>query len=161
MQASSGYIGLMPKRFVRTMRISSSTEVSSSDSKNSFLKLLPEPEAVGCPWLLATSLFLYFRSCLSITSSTRSTDTYISSLVCSERIMFPFTGMVTSIFWRSFSTLSVTIISVSGVKYLSSFPNFCSIASFKPGVTSMFFPLIIKFILVNSFCLYCTKNLSL
>ena len=40
-------------------------------------------------------------------------------------------------------TLSVTIISVSGVKYLSSFPNFCSMVDFKPGVTSIFLPLII------------------
>ena len=89
-------------------------------------------------------------------SSTRSMDTYMSLLVCSERMMLPLTGIVTSIFWRSFSTLRVTMISVSGVKYLSSFPNFCSIVSLRPGVTSMFFPLMIKFIRFDSFCSYLT-----
>ena len=41
MQASSGNIGLIPNFFVRTMRISSSSDDSSSDSINSFL-MLPE-----------------------------------------------------------------------------------------------------------------------
>ena len=72
MQASSGNIGLIPNFFVRTMRISSSSDDSSSDSINSFLMLPDGTAAVGCPWLFATSLFLYLRSCRSITSSTRS-----------------------------------------------------------------------------------------
>ena len=100
---------------------------------------------------LSMSFFLYFFSWRSMTSSTRSMETYMSLLTCSERIILPFTGIVTSIFCRSFSTLSVTIISVSGVKYFSSFPSLSVTAAFKPSVTSMFFPLIVKRILSNPF----------
>ena len=106
---------------------------------NSCLKKLP-----AC--CLSTSLFLYFFSCLSMISSTRSIDTYMSLLTCSERMMLPFTGIVTSIFCLSFSTLKVTCTSVSGVKYFSSLPILSSTAVLKPGVTSIFLPIIIYFI---------------
>ena len=79
-----------------------------------------------------------------MTSSTRSMDTYISLLTCSERMMLPLTGIVTSIFCLSFSTLMVTMISVSGVKYLSNFPSLSVTALRRPSVTSMFLPLIVK-----------------
>ena len=48
--------------------------------------------------LFVNDLVLIFFSCLSMISSTRSIDTYISLLTCSERIILPLTGMVTSIF---------------------------------------------------------------
>ena len=101
--------------------------------------------------LLSAILFLYLRSWRSITSSTRSMDTYISLLTCSERMMFPFTGMVTSIFCLSFSTLKVTMTFVSGVKYFSSLPSFSLTAAFNPSVTSIFFPLMVIFIMPNPF----------
>ena len=40
--------------------------------------------------------------------NTKSMETYMSLLTCSERMILPFTGMVTSIFCLSFSTLKVT-----------------------------------------------------
>lgn len=52
----------------------------------------------SCRLLFVNDLVLIFFNCLSMISSTRSMDTYISLLTCSERIMLPFTGMVTSIF---------------------------------------------------------------
>ena len=79
-------------------------------------------------------------------SSTRSMDTYMSLLTCSERMILPFTGIVTSIFCLSFSTLKVTCASVSAVKYFSSLPILSSTAALKPSVTSIFFPTIINFI---------------
>ena len=103
--------------------------------------------------LLSAILFLYLRSWRSITSSTRSMDTYISLLTCSERMIFPFTGMVTSIFCLSFSTLKVTMTFVSGVKYFSSLPSFSLTAAFNPSVTSIFFPLMVIFIMPNPFAL--------
>ena len=43
-------------------------------------------------------------------------------------------------------TLSVTLQTVSGVKYFSSFASLSSTAARSPSVTSMFFPLIVIFI---------------
>ena len=69
-----------------------------------------------------------------------------SLLTCSDLMIFPFIGIVTSIFCLSFSTLKVTTTSVSGVKYRSSLPSLSSTAVLSPWETVMFFPLIINFI---------------
>ena len=71
---------------------------------------------------LIMSFFLYLRIWRSMISSTRSMDTYISVLDSSARMVLPLTGIVTSIFCRSFCALSATITSVSGVKKCSSLP---------------------------------------
>ena len=66
-------------------------------------------------------------------------------------MILPLTGIVTSIFCLSFSTLRVTLTSVSGAKNLSSFPSFSSTADFNPSVISIFLPVIIKRMMFNSF----------
>ena len=66
-------------------------------------------------------------------------------------MMLPLTGIVTSIFCLSFSTLKVTLTSVSGAKNLSSFPSFSSTADFNPSVISIFLPVIINLMMSNSF----------
>ena len=65
-------------------------------------------EVSSCLLLIDDLGFIFAKLTLDDFLSTRSMDTYISLLTCSERIMFPFTGMVTSIFCLSFSTLKVT-----------------------------------------------------
>ena len=91
---------------------------------------------------LSMSFLRCFVTCLSITSTTRSIETYISSLTCSALMMCPFIGMVTSIFCLSFSTLNVTCAPVSAAKYFSSFESLSCTAFLSPSVTSMFLPLI-------------------
>ena len=150
MHASSGYIGFIPNLFVRTILISSSS-ASSASTKSSW--------NIAGAYFFTEILVLYLRSCLSITSSTRSIDTYISLLTCSERITCPFAGIVTSIFCLSFSTLSVTYTSVSGLKNFSSFDSFSSTACLSPSVNSMFFPEIVILMMSNPFIVYLIRCL--
>ena len=131
---------------------SSSSKISSSSSTYSGAKS-------AALRFLSISLFLYFFNWRSITSSTSSIDTYISLLSCSLLMIWPLTGIVTSIFCCSFWTLSVTWTSVSEAKNLSSLPSFSSTASLSPSVTTMFLPVIMKRIIPSPYLLLADSRL--
>ena len=86
---------------------------------------------------------LYLCTCLSIFSTTRSMEEYISLVDSWARSKIPFAGTVISAIWFPFSTFNTAVISPTALNCLVTLSIFFSTYAFTAGDTTVFLPLMI------------------